>query len=141
VLRGWTKRFIPIDVSVVNRGSRGPVAHISSKFQGSGCANFFQRSRSLGNNFLSRHKPTLQICNVNDASKTMYLCNNLGKLIILDFILGGFSSHWLFVLLSTKDRQSFLLQPHTKARVEFIVKVLGETCSSRVFYKSDLGKI
>jgi len=63
-----------------------------SKFQGSESTIF---STKIGSDINSPWVIVIQfckLCNVNDLSKTLSLCNNLGKPIILmtNFILGGF---------------------------------------------------
>jgi len=44
----------------------------------------FQMIGSLVSSLLSLYKLILQIYNVNNASKTVYVCNNLGNPIILE---------------------------------------------------------
>jgi len=78
---------------------------------------------------LSHCKPILQFYNVNYVSRTMCVCNNLGKPIILVRVSSYefFRLTNSFVFLNTDGQQSFSFQPHPKARVEFFVKVLGES--------------
>ena len=62
----------------------------------SSCSTWSRHSDVIYSIFYKWYKPILHVYDVNDLSKTVYVCNNLGKpsMLVIISILGGFLSHW-----------------------------------------------
>ena len=100
------------------------------KVPGKRKCQFFQQDWSSINNLHVIVNPFFKLCNVNNPSKTLSICNNLGKYIILmmNSILGGFLTLLIIcVFRHIKIEELFPSSLNPKARVKFIVELSSQS--------------